>query len=323
MAQMAGLIDFGRAFARGAYGDIPDWVAWRLERMEEDRFTAEALAFEVIGRFEHPQTKSVRMESAISKMLVSELLHHVIELAEDIHGLAGQTQLHLVEKRKRDARILNIYEGTNEVQRFLILKELAAEVAPRWIGRTAEPPHHLSREALEVETLKREVRQRVEAAVAFLGQELWQNPNLQANGFLLSDAAAWLKAADSTLGRLAWLSHYESDEREGRGDESPSWSEARRVIADLPAAIALARRSLARCATEVRDRLQRFDEELAHLRRGYYAPEVRAASLRFERTEVPGERRARRAATRFARGAATARVGHRRAGRGGRPAPPS
>src|SRR5207244_5329648 len=97
----------------------------RLARMAEDCFTAEALAHDVIGRFEHPQTRSVRMESAISKMLVSELLHRVIELAEEVHGLAGQTTRHLVEKRKRDARVLNIYEGTNEIQRFLILRELA------------------------------------------------------------------------------------------------------------------------------------------------------------------------------------------------------
>jgi len=44
-------------------------------------------------------------------MLVSELFHHSIELAEEIHGLEGQTQEHLIEKRKRDARVLNIYEG--------------------------------------------------------------------------------------------------------------------------------------------------------------------------------------------------------------------
>src|SRR5439155_24166722 len=111
-------------------------------------FTAEAVAFEVIGRFEHPQTKSVRMESAISKMLVSELLHRVIEFAEEIHGLAGQTQQHLVEKRKRDARILNIYEGTNEVQRFSILKDLVAEVAPRWANSAPRPLPHVGREAL-------------------------------------------------------------------------------------------------------------------------------------------------------------------------------
>src|SRR5262249_25955450 len=128
---------------------------------------------EVIGRFEHPQTKSVRMESAISKMLVSEILHHIIELAEDIHGIAGQTELHLVEKRKRDARILNIYEGTNEIQRFFILKDLAGEVAPRWKQTPADAPRHLSREALEHEAIKSGVRQRVEAALALFGQELW------------------------------------------------------------------------------------------------------------------------------------------------------
>src|SRR5438445_2043825 len=42
MAQMAGLIERSRAFAQETYGDVPDWLAWRLERMEEDRFTAEA-----------------------------------------------------------------------------------------------------------------------------------------------------------------------------------------------------------------------------------------------------------------------------------------
>ena len=155
MTQMAGLIEHSRAFAHAAYGDIPDWVAWRLQRMEEERFSAEALAHEVIGRFEHPQTKSVRMESAISKMLVSELLHHVIELAEEIHGLAGQTQAHLVEKRKRDARVLNIYEGTNEIQRFFILKTLASEIAPRWSTTPeAKVPGYHGAEALELETLQ-------------------------------------------------------------------------------------------------------------------------------------------------------------------------
>ena len=59
MTQMQGLIEQSRAFAQGVHGEVPDWVAWRLERMEEERFTAEALALEVIGRFEHPQTKSV------------------------------------------------------------------------------------------------------------------------------------------------------------------------------------------------------------------------------------------------------------------------
>jgi len=271
VAQMAGLIERSRAFAQAVYGEIPHWAAWRLQRMEEDQFSAEALAHEVIGRFEHPQTKSVRMESAISKMLASELLHRVIEFAEDIHGIAGQTQLHLVEKRKRDARILNIYEGTNEIQRFFILKDLASEVAPRWSRKSvACLPDFLGREALEMEALKGDVRQRISAALETFGQELWQNPNLQANCFLLAESAAWLKAADSTLGRLAWL------ERQAQADES----------AEPSPKLDLASRALARCNNEVRHRLHRFDEELAHLRRGYYAPEVRAASLLFDRRET-------------------------------------
>src|SRR5204862_5082701 len=60
MTQMEGIIARSRAFAARHTGGVPAAAAWRLRRMEEDRFTAEALAFEVIGRVEHKQTKSVR-----------------------------------------------------------------------------------------------------------------------------------------------------------------------------------------------------------------------------------------------------------------------
>lgn len=273
---------------------VPDWVQWRLERMHEAHFTAEALAYEIIGRFEHPGTGSVRMESAIAKMLTSELLHEVIDRAEEIYGLAGQTELHLIEKRKRDARVLTIYEGTNEIQRFFILKDLASEVAPRWKNAMAFPMPHLGREALEFESLKLQFRQRVDQVVELFGQELWQNPNLQANCFLLSEAAAWLKAADSTLARLAWLEHEKSSEDQGSKMEDQRLETDQSGTADPspildsrssllhPSSSGIGRRALARCYDEVRIRLKRFDEELMHLRRGYYAPEIRAASLLFQ-----------------------------------------
>src|SRR5262249_46416951 len=131
------------------------------------------------------------------------------ELAEEICGLPGQTQLHTVEKRKRDARVLNIYEGTNEIQRSLLLKDLAAELAPRWAKGNAAPVH-VGREAVDRENVKNELKQRVRAALDVFGPGLWQNPNLQANCFLLSEAVAWVKAADSTLARLAWLERREA-----------------------------------------------------------------------------------------------------------------
>jgi electron transfer flavoprotein-quinone oxidoreductase len=265
MAQMAGLIEQSRVFAQATYGEIPDWVEWRLGRMEEERFTSEALAHEVIGRFEHPQTKSVRLESAIAKALVSEALHRVIELAEDIHGMAGQTQLHLIEKRKRDARVLTIYEGTNEIQRFFILKDLAASGEDGGQASVETKSQTASPEVQELESLRQAVRQRVKAAIDVFGQDLWQNPKLQANCFLLSEAVAWLKAADSTLARYSWCERMA----------------ASRPAAQHQLAASSAPRALQRCTFEVRHRLRRFDEELSHLRRGFYAEEIRAADLLF------------------------------------------
>jgi electron transfer flavoprotein-quinone oxidoreductase len=264
VAQMPGIIEHARAFLQASCSEPADWALQRLERMEQIRFTTEALAYEMIGRLDHPQTRGVRMESAIAKMLTSELLQELIELAEDLYSVQGQTQAHLLEKRKRDARILNIYEGTNEVQRFLILKDLVTDVAPRRARKPESPlPSYLGPEAVELEALRGEIWKRITAAGELFGNELWRNPNLQANCFLLAEIIAWFKAAESTLSRIAWLSHNSAADE---GDNV------------LPG-VAIGRGALDRCLGEANYRLRRFDEELAHLRRGHYGFNVRAASL--------------------------------------------
>src|SRR5262249_8550016 len=215
-------------------GGLPDWAAWRLARLEEDRFVSEALAYEVIGRFEHKGTKAVRLESAVAKLLCSELLLRIIDTAEEVHGLEGQAQEHLVEKRRRDARVLTIYEGTNEIQRFFILRDVGNELAARWPATAA--PKGAGPEAQALEEVKAGLRQRVQAAVAVFGAQLSGNPNLQVNCFLLSEAVAWLCAAGSTLGRVTFL------ERLPPGGD----------VADVPARIAIGRRAFARCLGEIR-----------------------------------------------------------------------
>jgi alkylation response protein AidB-like acyl-CoA dehydrogenase/flavin-dependent dehydrogenase/electron transfer flavoprotein alpha subunit/ferredoxin-like protein FixX len=260
--------------ARGWASRNGEQLGWRLRRMEEDEFLCAALAFDVVGRAEHPDTKSARLESAVAKMICTELVQQVVELAEEVHGLAGQTTAYLVEKRKRDARVLTIYEGTSEIQRFLVLRDLVDDVALRWGRSPPRPPQHLAPEALELEALKAMFRQRVDAALALFGEALWQNPNLQANVFALPEAAAWLKAADSVLGRMAWLC------RHGGTDDEPA---PRHPVGA---------RALARAFAEVRDRLRRFDDDLTQLRRGQYAPHVRAAALLFDRLRY-GERETR------------------------------
>jgi hypothetical protein len=159
----------------------------------------------------------------------------------------------------------------NELPGWLaVLRELVERVAPAWRGRTAPAaPKHLGWEALEVEAVKAEFGAELDRAVAAFGRALWQDPNLHADSLLLAEAAAWLAAADSTLGRLAWLGFLAEEEIEA------------------PAGLAPGRRALGRCLDEVRWRLQRFAEELVHLRRGYYPPEIRAATLLFAQATSP------------------------------------
>ncbi len=92
---------------------------------------------------------------------------------------------------------------------------------------------------------------------------------MQASCFALAEAAAWLKAADSTLGRMAWLSRLgQAEDREEPASQQD-----------------LSRRVLAHCFAKVRDRHFRFDEDLASLRRGYYAPHVYATTLLLRRAQ--------------------------------------
>ena len=64
------------------------------------------------------------MESAMCKMLASEAASHVTKEAIQIHGGYGFICDYEVERMFRDAKITEIYEGTNEVQRVVISKLL-------------------------------------------------------------------------------------------------------------------------------------------------------------------------------------------------------
>ena len=68
--------------------------------------------------------KSYTMESALCKMLASEAASYVTKEAIQIHGGYGFIVDYEVERMYRDAKITEIYEGTNEVQRVIISKLL-------------------------------------------------------------------------------------------------------------------------------------------------------------------------------------------------------
>ncbi|HEY6871874.1 MAG TPA: acyl-CoA dehydrogenase family protein [Geobacteraceae bacterium] len=72
------------------------------------------------------QKMNYAMESAMCKMCASETATWVTKEAVQIHGGYGYIADYEVERMYRDAKITEIYEGTNEVQRVVISKMLLA-----------------------------------------------------------------------------------------------------------------------------------------------------------------------------------------------------
>jgi alkylation response protein AidB-like acyl-CoA dehydrogenase len=64
-------------------------------------------------------------EASQAKLFASEIAEQVCSSAIQVHGGYGYLEDYPVEKYYRDARITQIYEGSSEVQRLLIARELA------------------------------------------------------------------------------------------------------------------------------------------------------------------------------------------------------
>lgn len=66
-------------------------------------------------------------EASIAKLFASQMCERVCSSAIQIHGGYGFVEGFPVEKYYRDCRVFQIYDGTNEIQKMLISRELASE----------------------------------------------------------------------------------------------------------------------------------------------------------------------------------------------------
>ncbi len=66
-------------------------------------------------------------EASIAKLVASEMCVNVTSQALQIHGGYGYFKEAAVERLFRDARVTTIYEGTSEVQRLLIARQVLAQ----------------------------------------------------------------------------------------------------------------------------------------------------------------------------------------------------
>jgi len=73
------------------------------------------------------QGRSIIREAAEAKLLASELAARVTNEALQIHGGYGYSTDFPIERMYREAKVYTIWEGTSEIQRMVIARQLLKE----------------------------------------------------------------------------------------------------------------------------------------------------------------------------------------------------
>ncbi len=103
-------------------------VQHMLADMATQTEAARALLYSVC-RYIDSGAKNVSMASAMSKLFATDVGMKVTTDAVQVMGGSGYMKEYPVEKMMRDAKILQIYEGTNQIQRNVIGQALIKEAA--------------------------------------------------------------------------------------------------------------------------------------------------------------------------------------------------
>jgi alkylation response protein AidB-like acyl-CoA dehydrogenase len=69
------------------------------------------------------------LETSMAKLFASEACGRVVDRMLQLHGGYGYSREHAIERIYRDARVTRIYEGTSEVQRIVIAREMLRSFA--------------------------------------------------------------------------------------------------------------------------------------------------------------------------------------------------
>jgi acyl-CoA dehydrogenase len=116
--------DRRRAFGRPLHGfqAVSHALADMATRLQAARLLVhDAAAARDVG------TGRVTRQAAMAKLYATEMAQYVIDAAIQIHGARGLERGHLLEELYREVRSLRIYEGTSEIQRSIIARELYRE----------------------------------------------------------------------------------------------------------------------------------------------------------------------------------------------------
>jgi alkylation response protein AidB-like acyl-CoA dehydrogenase len=109
---------FGRAIAE--FQGLQFMMADMAMQIEATR----ALLYEVAARYDAGEMDGYGGLAAAVKCMASDVAMKVTTDAVQILGGAGYMKEHSIERMMRDAKVTQIFEGTNQIQRMLVAREL-------------------------------------------------------------------------------------------------------------------------------------------------------------------------------------------------------
>lgn len=126
MAQAALDAAVSHAAGRQAFGrPIKEFqaVSHQLAEMATRLEAARALVYEAASAYDRGDPRVAR-RSAMAKLFATETAQRVIDVAIQVHGAIALQRGHLLEHLYREVRAPRIYEGTSEIQREIIARDL-------------------------------------------------------------------------------------------------------------------------------------------------------------------------------------------------------
>jgi alkylation response protein AidB-like acyl-CoA dehydrogenase len=99
-------------------------VQFMLADMETDVQAARALVRSAASRYDEGDDPQLTRVAAATKLFATDMVNRVTSTALQVLGGYGYIVEYGAERRMRDARVFSIFEGTNQIQRLVIAREL-------------------------------------------------------------------------------------------------------------------------------------------------------------------------------------------------------
>ncbi|MBU0519990.1 acyl-CoA dehydrogenase family protein [bacterium] len=97
-------------------------IQWMLAEMATEVYNMENAVYRTAWMCDNNIPFS--RQSAMTKLYCSEAFGRIVDHAVQIHGGMGYMSEYPIERFYRDARIMRIYEGTNEIQKLVIARDV-------------------------------------------------------------------------------------------------------------------------------------------------------------------------------------------------------